>query len=240
MLEEKRKNLIISADDFGKSELANRNILRLAETGKLDRVSVMIEGDMSEEEVKKLLATGVKLDIHLELVWQKRRRNLLEDITVRQGIVFLVNYIWGDWPVPEHPRSGAKTARKEWGAQIEKFQKIFGRYPDGINSHEHTHYFPVYFKIALKHAKQFEIPYIRFGKEGLVGNWCLTKYIINCTKFLDRKKFLKSTLSSSEYLASLDWINNLDEFLRELPSGRTELTCHPEREEEMELINKYF
>src|SRR3989339_287063 len=95
-----KKNLILTADDFGKSGQANKNILRLTEAGKLDRVSVMIEGDFSEEEIKNLLGSGVKLDIHFELIWQKRRRNLLEDNTLRQGIVFLVNYFWGDWPVP--------------------------------------------------------------------------------------------------------------------------------------------
>jgi predicted glycoside hydrolase/deacetylase ChbG (UPF0249 family) len=140
-----RKNLIITADDFGKSAKANENILNLAKAGKLDRVSVMIDGEISDDEVNELLALNLKLDIHLELIWQKRRRNLLEDNTLRQGIVFLVNYLRGDWPVPENPRSGARSVRREWKAQIEKFRKIFGRTPDGISSHEHTHYFPVYF-----------------------------------------------------------------------------------------------
>ena len=49
-----RKNLIISADDFGKSELANKNILSLAEAGKLDRISVMIEGDSMKKDVEKI------------------------------------------------------------------------------------------------------------------------------------------------------------------------------------------
>ena len=122
-----RKNLIISADDFGKSELANRNILRLAKAGKLDRVSVMVEGNISPGEAQEILASNVKLDIHFELIWQKRRRNLLRDKTLRQGIVFFVNYIWGDWPVPENPRSGKSAVRREWKGQIEKFQKIFGQ-----------------------------------------------------------------------------------------------------------------
>ena len=33
-----KKNLILTADDFGKSGQANKNILRLTEAGKLDRV----------------------------------------------------------------------------------------------------------------------------------------------------------------------------------------------------------
>lgn len=231
-----RKNLIISADDFGKSETANRNILKLAEAGNLDRISVMVEGDISEKEIEKLCAANVKLDIHFELIWQKRRRNLLRDNTLRQGIVFLVNYLWGDWPVPAHPRSGAAEVKREWEGQIEKFRRIFGRTPDGISSHEHTHYFPAYFKIALELAKKYDIPFIRFGKKGLLGGQNSVRLILKITRWLNKKKFFRSKLSSSDYFAVLDWIKNFDEFLKNLPEGITEISCHPEREEEFELL----
>ena len=235
-----RNNFILSADDFGKSEKANENILRLARQGKLDRVSVMIDGDFSKAEIAELLAAGVKLDIHFELIWQKRRRRLLHDNPLRQGIVFLVNYMWGDWPVPENPRSGSQMVGKEWHEQIEKFRKIFGRLPDGISSHEHTHYFPAYFKIAIKFAKKFELQFIRFGGKGFLGKRNLTKSILNSMRILDRRKFLSSKINSSDYFASLDWIEDIDEFSNNIPTGEIEIACHPEREEELELVEKYF
>jgi len=240
MFHEKRKNLILTADDFGKSERANGNILKLVKLGKLDRVSVMIEGDFTPNEIEELKKNDVKLDIHLELIWQKRRRNLLTDKTLRQGVVFFVNYIWGDWPVPENPRSGAKNVQREWKEQIEKFRKIFGRKPDGISSHEHTHFFPAYFKIALRLAKQFGIPFIRFGKMGFVGNNNSVNFILNAMRWLDKRKFLKSGIESSKYFASLDWISDVNYFLKNIPDGKTEIACHPEREEEFEMIEKYF
>lgn len=237
---ETRNKLIISADDFGKSEQANRNILCLAEAGKLDRVSVMVEGNISEEEAERLRTANVKLDIHFELIWQKRRRNLLRDNTLRQGIVFLVNYLWGDCPVPENPRSGAKGVRKEWKSQIEKFRKFFGRVPDGISSHEHTHFFPAYFKIAVSLAKKYEIPFIRFGEKGFFGKKNSVYVILKIMRWLDKRKFFRSNLSSSNFFASFDWIENFDEFSKNLPEGKTEIACHPERKEELELIRKYF
>ncbi|MDI6777803.1 MAG: ChbG/HpnK family deacetylase [Patescibacteria group bacterium] len=241
MLDEKIRNkIIISADDFGKSELANRNILRLAKAGKFDRVSVMIEGDFDEKEIEEILATGVKLDIHFELVWQKRRRNLLRDNTLRQGIVFLVNYLWGDWPVPVHPRSGAAEVKREWNKQIEKFRKFFGRTPDGISSHEHTHYFPIYFRIALELAKQYDIAFIRFGKKGLLGERNSVYFILKKMRWLNKRKFFRSKLSSSDYFAVLDWIANFEEFLMDLPEGKTEIACHPERKEEYNFILNNF
>jgi len=233
-----RKNLILSADDFGKSELANRNILRLAAAGKLDRVSVMVEGNVSEKEVERLFAAGVKLDIHFELVWQKRRRNLLRDNTLRQGVVFLVNYLWGDWPMPEHPRSGAAEVRKEWESQIKKFREIFGRLPDGISSHEHTHYFPAYFKIAIELAKQYNIAFIRFGRKGLLGERNSVYFILKIMRWFNRKKFFHSKLSSPDYFVILDWIKDFRKFLKKIPEGEMEIACHPERKEELNLLNE--
>lgn len=240
MLHEKSKNLILTADDFGKSETANRNILRLVKLGKLDRVSVMIEGDYSPGEIEELKIAGVKLDIHFELIWQKRRRNLLTDKTLRQGAVFFVNYIWGDWPVPENPRSGAKAVSREWKGQIEKFRKIFGRGPDGISSHEHTHYFPIYFGIALELARRSGIPFVRFGKKGFVGNWNSVSFVLSAMRWFDKRKYYKSGLGSTSYFASLDWIGSMKEFLKNIPERKVEIACHPEREEEFEIINKYF
>lgn len=241
MLEEnKRKNLIITADDFGKNELANRNILKLAKAGKLDRVSVMADGVFAPGEIEELKNTGVKLDIHFELVWQKRRRNLLSDKALRQVAVFFANYMYGDWPVPENPRSGKNAVKKEWARQIEKFREIFGRVPDGISSHEHSHYFPAYFGVALDLAKHHDISFIRFGKKGFWGKGNPKKMILGILRWIDSRKFFKSKLDSADYFTSLDWIADMNEFLKNIPEGKVEIACHPERKEEFELIEKYF
>lgn len=226
-----RKNLIITADDFGKSELANENILKLARLGKLDRVSVMADGDFAAGEVEELIATGVKLDVHFELAWQKKRRGKMKDSTLKQGIIFLVN----------HFRSGQrKKIRKEWENQIEKFREIFGRYPEGINSHEYIHFFPVYFKIALDFAKQFGIPNIRFAKSGFLGKRNSAHLVLNSLCRWNKNYFFDSKLDSSDFFVSLDWVSDMEKFVKNLPEGKTEIACHPEREEELEMIEKYF
>ena len=68
MYSQHSNNLIISADDFGVSEKANRAILELARDKKIDRTSVMMGGKISKDEVKDLLESGVKIDIHLHLL----------------------------------------------------------------------------------------------------------------------------------------------------------------------------
>lgn len=231
MFQEKRKNLIITADDFGKNELANRNILRLAKLGRLDRVSVMADGVFAPGEIEELIETGVKLDIHLELDWQKKRRGKMRDNTARQGVVFLMNHFRA---------SQRKKIREDWERQIKKFQKIIGRYPDGINSHEYVHLFPSYFKIAISLAKQFEIPFIRFGRYGFRGKKNMAHLVLANLRRWDKKYFSGSKLNSSDYFVSLDWIKDINIFQKNIPNGKTEIACHPERVEEFELIDKYF
>ncbi len=231
MPHENRKKIILTADDFGKSELANKNILELAEAGKLDRVSVMVDGNFAPGEIEELISTGAKMDIHLELDWQKKRRGKMRDNTVKQGIVFLVNHF--------------RASRREkicdvWQKQIEKFREFIGRYPDGVNSHEYVHFFPLYFRIAADLANRFKIPFVRFGKNGFRGKKNMAHLILNNLRRRDKKDFVASKLNSSDYFASLDWIGNIEKFLKNIPEGKTEIACHPEREEEYEKIKKYF
>jgi len=231
MLQEKNKNLILAADDFGKSEKANRNILALAKSGKLDRVSVMVDGNFAPGEIEALAKTGVAFDIHFELDWQKKRREILRDNTFKQGIIFLKNYFCS---------GQRKTIEKKWRSQIEKFREIIGRFPDGANSHEYVHLFPSYFKIVLKLSDEFGISRVRFGKCGFMGRKTLAYLILNFLRFMDDRVFRKSGLDSSDYFVSLDWISDFDKFLKNTSEGKMEIACHPERKDEFEIIDKYF
>ncbi|OGI24985.1 MAG: hypothetical protein A3J76_04100 [Candidatus Moranbacteria bacterium RBG_13_45_13] len=227
-----RKKMIISADDFGKSELANRNTLKLAEEGKLNRVSVMTDGDFSHEELKRLVGTGVKLDIHLHLGNRLEDREKVMESFIKRSIIFLSNYLFGIF--------SQKRAEKEWENQITEFIKIAGRIPDGINAHRYDHFFPIYFPVAAKLAKKFQIERIRFGKIIQAGKNGLTSGILNFFWKRNRVKILNSDLKSFSFCVNLDWIENFSEFLKNPPPGETELVCHPERKEEFDIIKKYF
>jgi predicted glycoside hydrolase/deacetylase ChbG (UPF0249 family) len=176
----------------------------------------------------------VKLDIHFELAWQKKRRNILKASALKRAVNFLVSYFRAD------SGYGGKHVSQEYERQVEKFRKIFGRFPDGINSHEYVHYFPPYFRIALKLAKKFNISYIRFAKKELLRKKNITGLTLNILHRLDKKKFREARLKSSDYFSSLDWIGNMNEFSKNIPEGKIEIACHPEREEEFELINNCF
>jgi len=220
-------SLVFSADDFGKSEAASKNILALLDRKMLDRVSVMVNGQFSESEITKLSKSKVKLDIHLELP----RDHIAHRGLAIRSFLFIWRIIVG--------KTNPKKIEEEWDEQIKKFKEIFKRFPDGLNSHEHVHFFPPYFKIALKLCKKYKIPYIRFGKKGILDNNSGVGTVLRIFNKLNKGLFLSYKLHVTSYMfvVSLDWLKNPEKFLKAPPSGTVEIICHPEREEEYVRIS---
>lgn len=225
-------NLIISVDDFGISKKANENIFELIKIGKIDRVSVMTVNlsRSNKKDFLKLAKTDVKLDLHLvidSLCDLGDGRKLKEGV-VKRGMSFVYKYAVG--------KISAKQIEQEWRDQIESFNSIFGRMPDGINSHQHTHFFPAYMKILIKLCQEYQIKYVRLGKKGMIDGMNNAFKILKLFWKKNHCKFSQTKLKSSDYLASLDWIADLDAFLQETPKGSIELVCHPERKDEFEVV----
>jgi predicted glycoside hydrolase/deacetylase ChbG (UPF0249 family) len=128
----------------------------------------------------------------------------------------------------------------DWNNQIKKFKKIFGKNPDGINSHEHIHFFPPFFKVATKLQQKYSIPYLRFGDSISMPQHNTVAHILNFLRILNKKTFLKSTATSSQSLLSLDWINDCEKFIDDPPEGTIEVATHPELAEDFVKIKTYF
>ena len=227
-----RSNIIVAADDFGISERATRNILFLISLGKIDRVSVMINGVYNEKEISELIRSGVKIDIHLDIAFLQNDAQRKNVSSIYRLTHFCWNFILG--------KATSKKIKQEWTDQINKFHEVFGKYPDGINSHEHLHLFPPYFKIILSLQQQYSIPYVRLGSNDYKTYGSFNGMIISLLKHLNIKAFITSPSVSSEHLVSLDWIRNLKQFLSKLPDGKTEIVCHPEKAEEFVLMKEEF
>lgn len=222
-------SLIFSADDFGKSEKANENILRLAEMDKIQRVSIITNGKISKTEAKALLNSKTKLDVHLILPGTDYK-NEQGGVLVR-SFLFIFNLVTG--------KISPSKVEKSWKEQIEKFKEIFGKYPDGINSHEHVHFFPPYFKIILKLSRKYKTSYIRFASKKIVSSNNKIGWILNLLNSTNKRYFSMFHVPCSMYLVSLDWIRDFGLFLKNTPDGTIEVVCHPERGEEFEeIMNK--
>lgn len=232
MDEEIRKKIIVSTDDFGISRKANENILKLIILGKIDRLSVMMDGILEENDIRKILDSRIEIDIHFDLVNKIERDGFLGENPLKRIFHFIFHYFTN--------KAETDLMRKDWLRQIEKFRKVFKKNPHGINSHQHIHFFPPYFRIAVEMNKNFGINYIRYGTRGFLGKINFVYAVL----FILRKKvagtFKSSGLGSSDYLISADWISDFPSFLEKIPDGRTELIFHPEKDEEFEIIKEYF
>lgn len=232
MLDNKiKEKLIISADDFGISPLANQKILELVRLGKMDRVEVMMNGFVSQEEADELNRFGVKLDIHFDLEDGIKENRKLKEGVSKRAVIFLWNYITG--------KTRGKGIEKKWSEQTDRFVKLFGKKPDGASSHQYIHYFPPYFRMILKLAQRYGIPFVRIGKKGIIKEKSNVCRILSFLQNKD-KKYFNQDFSSTDYMVSLDWIKDLNHFLQNIPEGKTEIVCHPERAEEYDIILRYF
>lgn len=227
-----RHRIAISADDFGVSPRANRNILYLISLGKIDRVSVMSYGQFSKEELDELMKSEIKLDIHLDILHEFHEDRKKRQSALLRVAEFIGKIITG--------KLSSKKVEEDWTKQIEKFKEIFNKNPDGINSHEHVHLFPPFFRIALRLQEKYSIPYIRFGDSVFMLHNKPVAHILHWLRLINRSACKKSGCVSSESFISLDWIKNVDKFLNSLPEGNIEIATHPELADDFVRIKKYF
>lgn len=237
MFETGKRKIIISADDFGISRNASEKILELVKGGKIDRVAVMMSKNITEEQVRTLLNSGVKIDIHFHLSgdeidkWQGRPEEYTEG-DIKRILIFMWDYLFS--------RGRIREAEAEWYFQLGDFRKIFGKDPDGVSSHEHIHFFPAYFKIMMEIAAQNNIQFVRFGRNGY-KKFGFVSFILNSLRVLDLKYFEKAgpNIKTTDYFASFDWLRDTDQIAAVIPKEKDiELVFHPERPEEYEYLQK--
>jgi predicted glycoside hydrolase/deacetylase ChbG (UPF0249 family) len=227
-----RKAFIVSADDYGLRD-ASAAILELARAGKLDRVAVMADRVLEEDAVA-LSSTGVSIDIHLELT----RLVGSGESDSGQGIRTVVNFA-------SRFLSGRLSPRKvggEWERQLERFEELFGRKPDGWNVHEHYQYFPMFFRVLAGFVERHGDGFVRFGRRGIFfgTRWTFTSSVLAALRHFCRPAFMRHPAPTSEYMASFDWFSGREnELFDRVPHGTVELVFHPERPQEKKWIEEH-
>lgn len=232
MTKDTRDRFIITADDYGIRQTAEP-ILRLVHEGKVDRVAVLIHY-VSLDQAKALLASGAKIDLHLELIGVLKTGDKVKESALTRGINFFMRYLTG--------LLTAREVEREWEDQIRRFRELFGRLPDGLNSHEHLHFFPAFSRVFIALAKRHHIPYLRFSRRGMLlsQDFSLIGKILSVLWKRTAHLYQHETFETSDYLVSLDWLSDFESFSCTLPEGRVELVVHLEREEDYRMMLEYF
>jgi chitin disaccharide deacetylase len=204
--------LIVNADDFGFTRDVNQGIVDAHLTGVLTATTLMANGDAFEDAVRLATQTPT-LDVgcHLVLV---------------QGDSVLTRK-----PLPAGPKEliAALLAARldpylEFKAQVEKLLHA-GVRPSHLDTHKHTHVLPAVLSAVMRVAADFNIPFIRLPFD---SGWALVRPLERWY----RRKLLRRNLGSTDHFVGFRLTDHLSEetlaqTVRTLPSGWTELMCHP-------------
>ena len=210
------KRLIINADDFGFTRDVNAGIIHAHRYGVLTSTTLMANGDAFEDAVRLARETP-ELDIgcHLVLV---QGYSLLTGKPYPEKLVDVYRALLGRQLDPY----------SELRPQVEKIIAA-GIRPTHLDSHKHTHIYPVVFRAVVRLAREFGIPYVRLPLDATVplSAWpcalgkrayraMARKYAVRMTDhFLGFR--LTGSLTEASFAAAIE----------NLPEGSTELMCHP-------------
>jgi chitin disaccharide deacetylase len=196
-----KRYLIVNADDFGLSEGVNRGIIRTHEQGILTSASLMVRYPAAVEAARYASQhPRLSVGLHLDLAeWVYR------------------NYEW----VPRYqvvPPDDEKALAAEVTRQLAEFERLMGRGPTHIDSHQHVHRSEPARSVVSRAAEQLSVPLRSF-----------TPRVQYCGDFYGQ------TGEGDPYPEGIS-VDGLLKTIQNLPAGLTELGCHPGQDEQLDSV----
>lgn len=154
------KYLINNADDFGYRLEVSKAIIDANINGVLTSTTVLVNFITDEEVELTKQAPNLGLGLHLNITsgkpltenWRKKygefsrpKRNDPEQFNRELWIPFFDKY-------------DTEDVYLEYKAQLDKFQKLFGKLPTHLDSHHYHSAFPKTFEAFLRIAKETKLP----------------------------------------------------------------------------------
>ncbi len=235
--------LIVNADDFGLTRGVNRAIAELYRAGALSSATLMANGDAFADAVtlaRELPGLGVGCHIvltdgqplsppeQIRTLLGPDRRSLRPSFSAFTQSVLLGQLDEADI---EHEASAQVTRLLESGLR-----------PTHLDSHKHTHMFPVVLRALLRVAERFRIPAIRNPFEQrwslhLGRGRVLRRLQIRLLGFMEpgfhtQLRRHGGRIQTTRGAIGVSATGDLDAatlafLLAKLPSGTWELVCHP-------------
>jgi len=186
------RSVIVNADDFGLSEGTNRGIIEAHERGIVTSASLMVRQPAVGSAVACAKShPSLTVGLHLDLgEWEWRDAGWFQT-----------------WHVV--PTDDAAAVAREIESQLATFQRLMGRMPTHLDSHQHVHQHDPVRCAALTVANRIGVP--------LRG---LTDAVAFCGNFYGHGA------KASPFPEGIS-VANLLSLIRDLPPGTTELSCHP-------------
>jgi predicted glycoside hydrolase/deacetylase ChbG (UPF0249 family) len=194
------RTLIVNADDFGRSPAINSGIMRAHEHGIVTSASLMVRWPEAGAAVELARDTDLAVGLHLDLgEWE-----------YREGEWRAVYEVLGS----ETPDS----VERELAAQLERFERLVGRGPTHLDSHQHVHREQPARGVVLRAGERLGVPVRHVGPKITYSGAFFGQ---------DGKGNPFPEAITPEALVNL---------IEVLPPGITELACHPAAEAEGDSV----
>lgn len=205
--------LIVNADDFGLTKGVNQGIVEAHRRGIVTSTSLMVRAAAASEAAEHARANPrLSVGLHFDVgEWR---------------------YLGGEWKAAYQvvdPADG-DALRTEFESQLATFERLLGRLPSHLDSHQHIHLNEPARCQLLHCAAQLNLP------------------LRSCTSVITYQgNFYGQTGEGEPFPAGIS-VRALVETIRSLPQGWTEIGCHPgyslgldsiylrEREEEIRVL----
>jgi predicted glycoside hydrolase/deacetylase ChbG (UPF0249 family) len=184
--------LIVNADDFGQSDGVNRGIIKAHRRGIVTSASLMVRWPAAAQAAAYAREhPNLSLGLHVDL-GEKVYRD-------------------GEWTsvYAVVPLQDTAAIIDEVSSQLGVFQRLMGRDPSHLDSHQHVHLREPVRAILIEVARRLGIPL----------RHC-------CPNVCYRGGFYGQTAEGAP-LPNVVSVNGLIHILETLPAGCTELGCHP-------------
>ncbi|HEX3742101.1 MAG TPA: ChbG/HpnK family deacetylase [Terriglobales bacterium] len=172
------RRLIINADDFGLTSGVNRAIVEAHERGIVTSATLMADGAKFREAVEMASRTpGLSVGCHVLLVDASpvlEAHQISTLVTNNSGVPKFRDSLLNFAALAISGQLDENQIEAEITAQVRKLQ-IAGIHVSHLDSHKHTHMFPVVFRPMLRAASQCGIGAVRNPFEALLfagtRNW---------------------------------------------------------------------
>ncbi len=218
-------NIILNADDYGRTEGITNSILEAVDKGALNGVSIIVNGDdFDRAAAEAAKRPQLRVSIHLNLTDGKPLAHNVGELTGLDGLfnnTFI--FLWLKYlMLPRNRRYILfREAKEEIKAQIERFRETFPNNKIFIDGHEHIHMIPFVFDTVLELVDEFKIKYIRVPDEPLFFDMSrMTNYIsLNMVKYIVLKLLSRRSRRVIKE-KNLSLVSTPDAFLGVLFSGK--------------------
>jgi chitin disaccharide deacetylase len=196
-----RRYLIVNSDDFGLSRGVNEGIVRAHEQGILTSASLMVRWPAAQKAAD----------------YAKKNSRLSVGLHVD-----LAEWVFSEWEwKPKYQvvqTDDEKAVRAEIARQLDSFQKLVGKNPTHIDSHQHVHRNEPVRSVLIEVASKLGVP------------------LRDCSKAVRFcGDFYGQTGEGEPYPEGIT-VENLLKIISALPDGWTEVSCHAGDDDDLDSV----